>query len=623
MDTQTEPSTQPAAAPPSARSDGNPPETTAPKRLAVWRWFLVLIWPWFLVLVAVTAGVLLWRQLWKHEGAGRPMGGPPAQAAQSVAVATVSKGDIPITLTSLGTVTSLATVTVTVKPQISGYLTAVTFREGRMVKKGDQLAQVDPRPYEVTLAQYQGQLEKDQALLENARRDLERYRRLIKQDSTSQQTVDTAATTVSEYEGTVRADQAQVDAEQLNLSYCRIVSPIDRRVGLSQVDAGNYVTASDSDGIVVVTQLDPISVIFTLAEDDLRRVMRRLATSARLPVAAYDRTGTEKLTTGVLETVDNEIDTSTGTVRLRATFENADGALLPNQFVNVSMLLDTLRGALTVPIAAVQTGRPGTYVYRLSADDTVSLRKVSAGPSADGRTAVLSGLEAGDQVVVDGADHLADVEYATIQVETFYPGASPDVMTSAVTAPLETQLGQMSGLRQMSSRSSGGASVITLQFDASVAMDVAEQEVQAAINAANNLLPDDLPAPPVYAKVNRADAPVLTLAVTSPTLPHHRPPHAGRQPSGTEDIAALRRRARDAERRPEAGDPDAREQPCVGRLRSQHRRSAHDPRPHQRQHAQGHARRAQAVLHDRRERPDPGSGRLSRCGDRLQERATT
>ena len=171
---------------------------------------------------------------------------------------------------------------------------------------------------------------------------------------------------------------------------------------------GNYVTASDSDGIVVVTQLDPISVIFTLAEDDLRRVMRRLATSARLPLAAYDRTGTEKLTTGVLETVDNEIDTSTGTVRLRATFENADGALFPNQFVNVSMLLDTLRGALTVPIAAVQTGRPGTYVYRLNADDTVSLRKVSAGPSADGRTAVLSGLEAGDQMVVDGADHLAD-----------------------------------------------------------------------------------------------------------------------------------------------------------------------------------------------------------------------
>jgi multidrug efflux system membrane fusion protein len=372
------------------------------------------IWPWLLLVAVVVAAVLAWRGPWKRGSAadGAPLAGAASETAQSVAVALAVKGDIPITLTSLGTVTSLATVTM--KSQISGYLTAILFHEGQMVKQGDLLAQVDPRAYEATLAQYQGQLEKDQALLDNARLDLERYRRLNRQDSISKQTLDTAQATVRQYEGTVHTDQAQVDTQNLNLIYCRIVSPVEGRVGLRQVDQGNYVAASDTDGVVVVTQLEPISVVFTLPEDSLRPLMKRLRAGAQLSVAAYDRTNVEKLADGSLDTVDNQIDTTTGTVKLRAQFPNADNALFPNQFVNTRLLLDTLRDTIVVPTTAVQTGTPGTFVYLVNANNAVSVRKIQAGASADGRVAVLSGLAEGDRVVVDGADHLH--EGATITI---------------------------------------------------------------------------------------------------------------------------------------------------------------------------------------------------------------
>lgn len=359
------------------------------------------VWPWIVAAAVVSTGALLLLHP-RGKPAGDPLGGQPT----SVAVATATTGDVPVRLSSLGTVTSLATVTV--RSQISGYLQSIDFREGRHVKKGDVLAQVDPRPYQVLLKQYQGTVVKDKALLDNARLDLARYQRLAKTDSVAQQTLDTAEATVREYEGAVLTDEAQVDAEKLNLTYCRIVSPVDGRVGLRQVDVGNYVTASDTDGVVVVTETDPISVVFTLPEDDLRRLNKRLASGARLAVSAYDRAGDEKLADGVLDTVDNEVDTTTGTVKLRALFRNADGALFPNQFVNVSLLLDTLQRAVTIPSEAVQTGTPGTFVYRVNDNHTVSLRKIRTGPAANGRTAVLSGLAAGERVVVDGADHLSD-----------------------------------------------------------------------------------------------------------------------------------------------------------------------------------------------------------------------
>jgi multidrug efflux system membrane fusion protein len=364
------------------------------------------IWPWLLLLGALVITGIAWRQPWKSSPVGGPKSPEPLQPGQPVSVASVTKGDIPITLSSLGTVTSLATVTV--KSQLSGYLTEINFREGQTVKKGDLLARVDTRPYEATLTQYEGQREKDQALLDNSRRDLKRYKTLLHQDATSQQTLDTAEATVRQYEGTVRADQGQVDAQKLNLTYCRIVSPVDGRVGLRQVDAGNYVTASDTAGIVVVTQTNPISVVFTLPADNLRQVMQRLGTGVRLSVEAYDRTNIEKLADGVLETVDNQIDPTTGTVKLRALFNNPDAALFPNLFVNVTLHLDTQHASTVVPTAAVQTGTPGTFVYRLNADNTVSLQKVKTGPSTKGHIAILTGLTEGDRVVVDGADHLSD-----------------------------------------------------------------------------------------------------------------------------------------------------------------------------------------------------------------------
>jgi multidrug efflux system membrane fusion protein len=391
------------------------------------------IWPWLLIVVFVLAGLVAWRHPWNNGGMlNGPPGKPFAQVTPAVSLATAAKGDIPIISTSLGTVTSLATVTV--KSQISGYLTSIAFHEGQMVKKGDLLAEVDPRPYRALLAQYEGQLAKDQAQLDNARLDLVRYQTLLRQDSTSKQTLDTQAATVRGDEGTVRSDQAQIDTEKLNLIYCHIVSAVDGRVGLRQVDVGNYVTASDTNGIVVVTQMTPISVEFTLPEDNIRSLMKRLQAGAKLRVVAYDRASTEKLAEGALDAVDSAIDTTTGTVKLRALFANADGALFPNQFVNVALLLDTLHDAVVVPNRAVQTGTPGAFVYRLNAGDTVSLRKITSGPSANGMTAVSSGLSLGDRVVVDGTDNLSDGAKVSIP-DAGAAAQSPEAAAAKPAAP--------------------------------------------------------------------------------------------------------------------------------------------------------------------------------------------
>src|SRR5882757_8767775 len=330
----------------------------------------------------------------------------PPMSAPSVAVDVVRKGDLPLELQALGTVTPLSTVTV--KSRISGYLTAVAFKEGQMVKKGDLLAQIDARPYEAALAQSQGQLIKDQALLRNAQLDLTRHERLLAQDSTSRQNFDTATATVRQLEGTVKSDQAQVEAQRLDIAYCHIVAPSDGRAGLRQVDSGNYVQATDANGLVVITQIQPISVVFTIAQVQLGPVLKRLRVDASLPVTVYDSDNVTLLGEGVLDTLDNQIDTSTGTVKLRAVFANRDGDLFPNQFVNTRLLVDTQHDVLLVPTAAIRYGMPGAYVYRVRGDDTVTVQVIAAGASHEGRTMVLEGLSSGDRVVVDGIDRLGD-----------------------------------------------------------------------------------------------------------------------------------------------------------------------------------------------------------------------
>ena len=270
------------------------------------------------------------------------------------------------------------------------------------------LAQIDPRPYQVALQQAEAQLAKDQAALKNAQVDLQRYKTLVAQNSIARQTLDTQAATVQQQTAVVQADQAQIDTQKLNLTYCRIVAPVTGRVGLRQVDPGNYVQTSDANGIVVITQLQPISVIFTLPEDKLPAVARRVRQGATLNATAFDRSGTVKLDTGRLETIDNQIDTTTGTVKLRAFFDNADQALYPNQFVNIQLLVDTLKAADLVPNAAVQRGAPGTFVYVVKPDETVAAQPVTLGPGDDQRIVVTKGLEPGQIVVVDGADRLKD-----------------------------------------------------------------------------------------------------------------------------------------------------------------------------------------------------------------------
>jgi multidrug efflux system membrane fusion protein len=323
-----------------------------------------------------------------------------------VGTAQVAKGDIPIILKALGTVTPLATVTV--KTQITGQMQTVNFTEGQAVKKGDLLAVVDPRPYDVALQQAVGTLEKDKALLANAYVDLARYKTLVAQNSVAHQTYDTQVALVSQYEATIVSDQAAVDSAKLNLVYTRIVAPTDGRIGLRLVDPGNYVQISDSTGICVITLMQPMSVLFSIPEDSLPPVRKRLRAGASLETTAFDRAQKVQLGVGTLATTDNQIDTTTGTVRLRAMFDNPDEALFPQQFVNIRLLVDTVKDAVAVPVAAVQRGQPGTFVYQVSADDTVHVQVVETGETDGEKIAITKGLVVGDQVVIDGVDRLRD-----------------------------------------------------------------------------------------------------------------------------------------------------------------------------------------------------------------------
>ncbi len=329
-----------------------------------------------------------------------------ANLAVPVGLATAAKGDIPVVLRALGTVTPLNTVNV--KTQITGQLVEVLFKEGQMVKQGELLAVVDPRPYDVALQQATGQMQRDEALLKNAQVDLERYKKLVAQDSIARQQLDTQAALVRQYEAALVIDQALVDAAKLNVTYTKIVAPLTGRIGLRLVDKGNYVTMGDATSICVIIQIQPISVIFPIPEDALPPVRQRLRAGASLEVRVLDRAQKVELSVGKLDTTDNVIDTTTGTVKLRAIFDNVDDSLFPNQFVNVRLLVDTVKDATVVPVAAIQRGQPGIFVYLVKADDTVEIRVVELGATDGERVAVTKGLQVGDQVVIDGTDRLRE-----------------------------------------------------------------------------------------------------------------------------------------------------------------------------------------------------------------------
>ncbi len=395
--------TQRAAPAPAAPPIAEPaaPES-APRRRRNWVAWIVI------VAALAAAAVYAWK---RHESAAPSANheegsGRPGHEAQTVRVAPIITGHMPLTIDALGTVTPFETVTI--RTQIAGTLQSVGFTEGQTVKQGDFIAQIDPRPYEAALAQAQGQLAKDQALSAQAQGDLARYQQLAKQDSIAQQQVTDQMSLVAQDKAAIAADQALVKTAELNVAYTHIVSPINGRVGLRLVDPGNYLQPSDANGIVVITQIDPISVVFTTPESNLPRIAARLSAGAKLPVTVLDRDNVHALATGTLTTFDSQIDVTTGTIKMRSTFDNPKGLLFPDQFVNVRLLVDTLTGVTLAPNAAIQLGASGDFVYLIKDDSTVAKRDVTIG-AADGKhTVITTGLAAGDKVVIDGVDRLRD-----------------------------------------------------------------------------------------------------------------------------------------------------------------------------------------------------------------------
>ncbi|WP_293034626.1 efflux RND transporter periplasmic adaptor subunit [Paraburkholderia sp.] len=347
----------------------------------------------------------------------KPAGGP---AVQVVTVATVALGPMPVTLNALGTITPIATVTVL--PQLSGFLTAVGYHEGQDVEKGQFIAQIDQRQYEISKQQAEAQLAKDQAALAQARADLQRFTLLHERQSIAEQTFFNQQFVVQQAEAAVKADLASIAQFNLDIEYCHITAPVTGRVGLRLVDPGNFVTASSQPGIVVITQMKPTTVQFAVPQNALGNVLQRVNAGAKLPVAIFSSDNTRQIATGELFAINNQMATATGTVTLRASLPNNDEALFPNEFVNVTLLVDTLQNAVLVPTPAVQTGAPGDYVYLVNADDTVSVHKVTLGPSDGKHTVVVSGLAAGERVVTDGLDRLADG--AKIKPSTGHPAAA-------------------------------------------------------------------------------------------------------------------------------------------------------------------------------------------------------
>jgi multidrug efflux system membrane fusion protein len=351
-------------------------------------------------------------------GPGGPGGGGGGRrsAATTVGVATAEKADIPVTIEALGTVTAAATTTV--RPQVSGILQSVLFKEGQMVKAGQVLAQIDPRQFEMALLQASGQRQRDEAQLENARLTLNRYRTLLTQDSIARQDVDTQAALVKQLEGTVMTDKAAEGTAKLNLGYTKVIAPISGRVGLRVVDIGNLVGSSDSGGIAVITQLSPIDVEFSIPQDTVPGVMQRVNDGAPLPALALDRSRTNTLDSGKFSAMDNQVDVQTGTVKAKARFANAKSTLFPSQFVNVRLEVRTIKDAIMVPVTAVRHGTSGDFAYVLKADKTVTVRKVTRGQATVDKVQITDGLALGEQVITEGGDRLKEGAKVTL------PGAA-------------------------------------------------------------------------------------------------------------------------------------------------------------------------------------------------------
>ncbi|MGC1402753.1 MAG: MdtA/MuxA family multidrug efflux RND transporter periplasmic adaptor subunit [Thermodesulfobacteriota bacterium] len=364
---------------------------------------------WIWVLALCLAGVGTYAYFSKAEKGraqvAKPQAGPANRSVPVAAVA-AKKSDLDVYLNGLGSVTPLNTVTV--KSRVDGQLMEVLFKEGQIVRSGQLLARIDPRPFEVQLTQAEGQMARDQAILNNAKNDLVRYQTLWKQDLIQKQLLDTQEALVRQNEGVIKSDQGQIDNAKLQLVYSRITAPISGRVGLRLVDPGNIIHATDPNGLLVITQIQPISVIFSLPEDNIPQVLGQLKGGRRPQVVAFDRDQNKKLAVGHLMTIDNQIDPNTGTVRLKALFENKDNQLFPNQFVNARLLAEVRQDIIIIPAAAIQQGPKGAFVYLIKADRTVSVRPVSVGEVQGGDASIKSGLNTGDLVVVDGADRLRE-----------------------------------------------------------------------------------------------------------------------------------------------------------------------------------------------------------------------